>query len=61
MAYLNCPYCPYQSYSTGRYVYHGLLDEFQCVSKHKFYAVKERDDERTTTDEGSRSGTGEGS
>jgi 5-methylcytosine-specific restriction endonuclease McrA len=41
-SYLNCVYCPSQSYLQKGPV-HGALAKYRCLSKHEFYVEKERE------------------
>lgn len=53
MAYLNCPFCPAQSYPVRTEDFPQLgchMDKFRCSSQHIFYTKMEEDDvSRTVT------------
>jgi hypothetical protein len=55
MAYLNCPFCPAQSYPVRTEDFPQLgchMDKFRCSSQHIFYTKMEEDDvPRTVTND----------
>jgi hypothetical protein len=64
MAYLNCPYCPSQSYPTGRehLWLTGLkvavpLIEYKCLSGHVHYVITEYKEVSDANSVHGRSGT----
>lgn len=42
MAYVNCSFCPAQSYLYGHHGYDIVLEEYRCVSGHKTYVEREK-------------------